>query len=50
MAFLLLDGRRASVCVWIGYDARLAGRAEGTRGDGEDDWEGEPVPWEAGEL
>ena len=41
------------------YDARglevwdageMSEGAEGVRDDGEDDWEGEPVPWEVGEL
>ena len=48
----LLYGKRTS-----GYDARKGGDiwnvgeiGEATDSQAEDDWEGEPVPWETGEL
>ncbi|TFY62850.1 hypothetical protein EVJ58_g3612 [Rhodofomes roseus] len=54
LADAVLYGRRESH-----YDAKgmevwdvgeMSEGAEGMSGDGEDDWEGEPVPWEVGEL
>jgi hypothetical protein len=56
----LLYGRRAGNYdpvkggeIWdVGEDERRHDEEEDTRRDteGEDDWEGEPVPWEVGEL
>ena len=54
IANAVLYGRREGHYDAKGFEVWDVGEmsegAEGTRGDGEDDWEGEPVPWEAGEL
>lgn len=54
MANAVLYGRREGHCDAKGVEVWDVGEmsegAEGIRGDGEDDWEGEPVPWEVGEL
>ena len=54
IANAVLYGRREGHYDAKGFEVWDVGEmsegAEGSRGDGEDDWEGEPVPWEAGEL
>lgn len=50
----VLYGRREGHCDAKGIEVWDVGEMsegdEGVRRDGEDDWEGEPVPWEVGEL
>lgn len=54
IANAVLYGRREGHYDAKGFEVWDAGEmsegAEGARDDGEDDWEGEPVPWEVGEL